>query len=108
MPYGISYQYRRFNYRSNLDIDVTKTTTISFNVAGNVNSSEKPRTSQGSSGMVKNIYYSTPFRSAGFVNDKLVYTTTDSQSDGLNLPFVGDADPFTYYGGGQHIVSTTR
>ena len=100
MPYGISYQYRRFNYRSNLDIDVTKTTTISFNVAGNVNSSEKPRTSQGSSGMVKNIYYSTPFRSAGFVNDKLVYTTTDSQSDGLNLPFVGDADPF--------IVSTTR
>ena len=97
LPYGISYQYRRFNYRSNLDIDVTKTTTISFNVAGNVNSSEKPRTSQGSSGMVKNIYYSTPFRSAGFVNNKLVYTTTDSQSDGLSLPFVGDADPFTYY-----------
>lgn len=100
LPYGISYQYRRFNYRSNLDIDVTKTTTISFNVAGNVNSSEKPRTSQGSSGMVKNIYYSTPFRSAGFVDNKLVYSTTDSQSDGLSLPFVGDADPFTYYGGG--------
>lgn len=108
LPYGISYQYRRFNYRSNLDIDVTKTTTISFNVAGNVNSSEKPRTSQGSSGMVKNIYYSTPFRSAGFVNDKLVYTTTDSQSDGLNLPFVGDADPFTYYGGGAaHSINNS-
>lgn len=108
LPYGVTYQYRRFNYRSNLDIDVTKTTTISFNVAGNVNSSEKPRTSQGSSGMVKNIYYSTPFRSAGFVNNKLVYSTTDSQSDGLSLPFVGDADPFTYYGSGAaHTVNNS-
>lgn len=88
LPYNISYQYRRFNYRSNLDMDVTKTTTLSFNVAGNVNSSDKPRTSQGSSGMVKNIYYATPFKSAGFVNDKLVYTTTDSYDDGMSLPLL--------------------
>ena len=27
LPYNLSYQYNRFNYRSNLDIDVTKTTT---------------------------------------------------------------------------------
>ena len=100
LPYNISYQYRRFNYRSNLDMDVTKTTTISFNVAGNVNTSDKPRTSQGSSGMVKNIYYSTPFRSAGFVDNKLVYSTADTHDDGLKLPFVGDIDPFTYYGSG--------
>lgn len=32
LPYNISYQYRRFNYRSNLDMDVTKTTTISLNI----------------------------------------------------------------------------
>lgn len=105
LPYNISYQYRRFNYRSNLDMDVTKTTTLSFNVAGNVNSSDKPRTSQGSSGMVKNIYYATPFKSAGFVNDKLVYTTTDSYDDGMSLPFTGDIDPFTYYGGGATRTS---
>ena len=38
----------------------------------------------------------------------MVYTTTDSQSDGLNLPFVGDADPFTYYGGGAaHSINNS-
>ena len=105
LPYNISYQYRRFNYRSNLDIDVTKTTMLSFNISGNVNSSDKPRTSQGSSGMVKNIYYSTPFKSAGFVNNKLVYTTAETYDDGLQLPFVGDTDPFSYYGGGSTQTS---
>lgn len=105
LPYNISYQYRRFNYRSNLDIDVTKTTMLSFNISGNVNTSDKPRTSQGSSGMVKNIYYSTPFKSAGFVNDKLVYTTPETYDDGLQLPFVGDTDPFSYYGGGSTQTS---
>ena len=28
LPYNLSYQYRRFNYRTNLDMDVTKTTTL--------------------------------------------------------------------------------
>lgn len=105
LPYNISYQYRRFNYRSNLDMDVTNTTTLSFNISGNVNSSDRPRTSQGSSGMVKNIYYSTPFRSAGFVDDKLVYTTAETYDDGLALPFIGDINPFTYYGGGATQTS---
>ena len=100
LPYKSSYQYNRFNYRSNLDIDVTKTTTLSLNVAGNVNTSQSPKTSQKSSGLIRNIYYATPFRSAGFIDNKLVYSTTEAQSDGLNLPFVGDTDPFTYYGGG--------
>ena len=57
LPYNLSYQYRRFNYRTNLDMDVTKTTTLSFNISGNVNNSDQPRTSQGSSGLIKNMYY---------------------------------------------------
>ena len=32
--YDFGYQYHRFNYRSNLDLKATKTTTLSFNVAG--------------------------------------------------------------------------
>lgn len=61
LPYNLSYQYNRFNYRSNLDIDVTKTTTLSMNIAGNVNNASKPYTGQGSAGMLINMYYSTPF-----------------------------------------------
>ncbi|MFV0586932.1 SusC/RagA family TonB-linked outer membrane protein [Bacteroides reticulotermitis] len=97
LPYKLSYQYRRFNYRSNLDIDVTKTTTLSFNISGNVNNSDRPRTSQGSSGLIKNMYYATPFSSPGIVDGKLVYTTTDYND--LTLPFTGGSG-MAYYGNG--------
>lgn len=98
MPYDYGYQYRRYNYRANLDLKATKTTTISFNVAGNVNNADKPYTGQGSAGMIKNIYYATPFSSPGIVDGKMVYTTTD-YTDGLNLPFLGGSG-MAYYGNG--------
>lgn len=97
LPYKISYQYRRFNYRSNLDIDVTKSTTLSFNIGGNVNNSDKPYTGQGSSGMIKNMFYATPFSSPGLVDGKLVTTATD-YSD-VKLPFTG-SNGMAYYGTG--------
>ncbi len=97
LPYKISYQYRRFNYRSNLDIDVTKSTTLSFNIGGNVNNSDKPYTGQGSSGMIKNMFYATPFSSPGLVDGKLVTTATD-YSD-VKLPFTG-SNGMAYYGAG--------
>ncbi|EFA43373.1 TonB-linked outer membrane protein, SusC/RagA family [Hallella bergensis DSM 17361] len=98
MPYDYGYQYQRFNYRANLDLKATKTTTLSFNVAGNVNNADKPYTGQGSSGMIKNIYYATPFSSPGIVDGKMVYTTTD-YTDGLQLPFTGGTG-MAYYGNG--------
>ncbi|MBR6287265.1 MAG: TonB-dependent receptor [Bacteroidaceae bacterium] len=96
--YDYGYQYQRFNYRANLDLKATPTTTISFNVAGNVNDASKPYTGQGSAGMIKNIYYATPFSSPGIVDGKLIYTTTD-YTDGLNLPFLGGSG-MGYYGNG--------
>ena len=96
--YNYGYQYKRFNYRSNLDLQATKTTTLSFNVAGNVNNADKPYTGMGSSGMIKNIYYATPFSSPGIIDGKMVYTTTD-YTDGLNLPFLGGSG-MSYYGNG--------
>ncbi len=98
MDYNYGYQYHRFNYRANLDLKATKTTTISFNVAGNVNNADKPYTGQGSGGMIKNIYYATPFSSPGIVDGKMVYCTTD-YTDGLNLPFLGGSG-MAYYGNG--------
>lgn len=97
LPYNVSYQYRRFNYRSNLDIDVTKSTLLSFNIGGNVNNSDKPYTGQGSSGMIKNMYYATPFSSPGIVDGKLIGTATDYAD--VQLPFVGGTG-MAYYGTG--------
>ena len=86
--YHFGYQYQRFNFRSNLDIDVTKTTRISFDIAGNVSRQDHPRTGQGATGMLRNVYYCTPFSSPGFVDGKYV-VTTDDYTDGVQLPFVG-------------------
>ncbi len=93
--YNYGYQYNRFNYRTNLDLDVTPTTTISFNVAGNVSNADKPRTGSGSSGMILAMYQATPFSSPGLVDGRYVSTTTD-YTDGLVLPFVGGSG-MTYY-----------
>ncbi len=97
LPYDLSYQYNRFNYRSNLDIDVTKSTTLSMNIAGNVNNAWKPYTGQGSAGMLLEMYYATPFSSPGLINGKRVVTSTDYTD--LRLPFVGGTG-MAYYGGG--------
>ena len=86
--YHYGYQYKRFNFRSNLDLDVTKTTKISFDIAGTVTRQDGPRTGQGSSGMLMGTYYTTPFSSPGFVDGRYVVTTND-YTDGVQLPFVG-------------------
>lgn len=95
--YNNSYSYNRFNYRANLDVDVTKTTTVSMNIAGNVSNAHKPYTGQGASGMIKAMYQATPFSSPGIVDGKLVYTATDY--DDVQLPFTGGSG-MTYYGSG--------
>ena len=96
--YDFGYQYHRFNYRSNLDLKATKTTTLSFNVAGNVSNADKPYTGSGAAGLIKQIYYATPFSSPGIIDNKLVDCTTD-YTDGLKLPFTGGSG-MGYYGKG--------
>ena len=105
-PHHLGYQYNRFNYRANLDLNVTTTTKISFDVSGNVNNADKPRTGQGSTGMIRNIYFSTPFSSPGLVDGKYVTTTTD-YSDGLTLPFTG-VNGLEYYTIGGYIASNVN
>ena len=97
LPYDLSYQYKRFNYRTNLDLDVTKSTILSLNLAGNVNNAWKPYTGQGSAGMLLEMYYATPFSSPGLVDGKLVTTSTDYTD--VRLPFTG-GNGMAYYGNG--------
>ncbi len=75
--YHFGYGYNRFNYRANLDLDVTSSTTVSFNIAGNVSNADKPNIgSEGSSGVIRRMYAATPFSSPGIVDGKMVATTT--------------------------------
>ncbi len=107
LPYHLSYQYNRFNYRANVDMDVTKTTLISFDVSGNIDNKSLPNNSNGTAGVVRYIYYSAPFSSPGIVDDKVIYTTTDQYSDGLALPFTGGTG-FTYRNGNAKQSSNNR
>ena len=82
------YQYNRFNYRANLDLDVTKTTKISFNLAGMTSNAHKPLTSGNSSDLIRTMYQATPFSSPGIIDGHYIMTTTD-YTDGLRLPYTG-------------------
>ena len=105
--YDYGYQYERFNYRTNLDIDVTKTTKVSFNIAGKVDKSAKPHTGQGSDQMIREMYWSSPFSSPGFVDDKYIVTSTSDADNYVDeilkpqgetvgvLPF-GTSTPMAY------------
>lgn len=105
LPYNLDYSYQRFNYRSNLDFTVTKSTTLQINLSGNVDNSDKPHTSQGASGMIKNMYYATPFSSPGIIDGRYIVTATD-YSD-LQLPFTGGTG-MAYYGTGTNHQSNNK
>jgi len=105
-PYSFGYGYQRFNYRSNLDIDVTKTTRLSFNISGKVDDSSKPHSGQSSDQLVKEVYWATPFSSPGFVDGKYIvnsnetsdnYTTIEGDDPKTIpiLPFIGGT-PMAY------------
>ncbi|MDE6857030.1 MAG: SusC/RagA family TonB-linked outer membrane protein, partial [Muribaculaceae bacterium] len=118
--FAFDYRYNRFNYRSNLDINVTPTTTVTVNVAGKIDNSAKPRTGQGASGMVKAIYAATPFSSAGF-DDQGRYIGTNTDADynieydaegnphSVTLPFIGSSPMtyVTYQPGAYHNTANT-
>ena len=82
-PYDYGYQYQRFNYRTNLDINVTKTTLVSFNISGKVDESRKPHTGQSSDQMIREMYWASPFSSPGFVDGRYIVTST-AESDNIN------------------------
>lgn len=99
--YDNDYRYKRFNYRANIDLDITPTTTLSANLSGIVDAAKKPYTGQGSSGMIKAMYYATPFSSPGIVDGRYIINTitTSDNLDGQLLPFVGGTG-MNYYGSG--------
>lgn len=102
--YDCGYDYKRFNYRANLDIKASKTTKISLNASGKVDNVSRPYSGGGSSStMIKNMYYSTPFSSPGIIDGKYITTVANdyySDDPTKNLPFTGVTALTGYYGNG--------
>lgn len=106
LDYDFNFKYKRFNYRANLDYDVTKTTTLSLNIGGRVDIKQTPISKEDGNQLFRTIYNTTPFSSPGVIDGRYVQSTTDVDADGNSLPFVGMDGLSAFYGKGYSNVNT--
>lgn len=99
--YNSNFRYNRYNYRVNLDIDVTKTTSMKINLGGRINNKRSPNYEGGSNitHLFRDIYWATPFSGAGIIDGKWV---TPDEKKIATLP--GDLKDglYPYYGKGYN------
>lgn len=96
------FKYNRYNYRINMDIDVTKTTVMKINLGGRLSDQRQPNYNNGTYTNIEylfsNIYTAVPFSGAGIVDgkwitaDQATFPGMGALNDGLN----------TYYGKGYN------
>ena len=95
-----NFDYKRYNYRANLDFDVSKTTLLSVNIGGRLENKRTPESGQDQNQLFRQLYWAVPFASAGIVDGKYIKTNPDyvpsPGADGLN----------SYYGKGFRSTST--
>lgn len=96
---NLGYKYNRYNYRANLDLDLSKSTTLKIGIGGIVGNRIEPT---NNSSMWKNINWSQPFASAGIIDGHVVTTSPRYQD-------IKMSDPISqYYGRGySNSVSNT-
>ena len=97
--YDGNFKYNRYNYRMNLDINLTKTTAMKINLGGRVNDKRQPNY-EGSSDikyLFRDIYWATPFSGSGIVDGKWVTVDTKKIS---KLPGDSRDGLYPYYGRG--------
>lgn len=71
LPYDNNYKYNRYNYRANVDFDLTKSTKLKINVGGNLGKSQEPRSTENIAwGWTAVNVWSLPMIGPGLVNGK--------------------------------------
>lgn len=98
------FKYNRYNYRINMDISVTKTTSVRINLGGYLNDRQEPNYNNGTYTNVRylfrDVYSAVPFAGSGIVDGKWAITNRNlfsigNYADGLN----------TYYGKGYNNLT---
>lgn len=103
--YNNNYQYTRYNYRSNLDINLTKTTELKLGLGGLVGVRQEPkdRLDEWGEDLFKKLDESLPFSSPGLVDGKLL------QLPSSRFPgFTSLANGFSSYYGTGYVGKTTN
>lgn len=95
------FNYNRYNYRINMDINVTKSTTVKVNLGGYLNNKQEPNYNNGTytniEYLFRDIYTAVPFAGSGIVDGKWIVSdrrlfSVGNYSDALN----------SYYGKGYN------
>lgn len=84
-----NFRYNRYNYRANLDFDLTKSTLLSVNLGGRVEDKNTPNSTEDGEQLFRHLYWAAPFAGAGIVNGKWIksnpdYIGTTDVTDGLS------------------------
>lgn len=97
--YDTNFSYKRYNYRANLDFDLTKSTILSTNVSGRIENKNSPEGLKNDE-IFRQIYWATPFSGAGIVDGKRILTNDEY----VNKPGVDALK--SYYGRGYNSKTT--
>lgn len=97
--YNGNFYFKRYNYRTNLDIDFTSTTTMKINLGGRIEIRNQPRVDDQTQ-LFRYIYWATPIAGAGIIDGKWI--TRNS----LYIPVNSTDGLSSYYGKG--FDNTTR
>lgn len=95
-----NFNYDRYNYRANLDFDVTKTTLLSVNIGGRIETKRTPESDEDQNQLFRKLYWAVPFAGAGVVDGKRVITNSDL------IPRPGTDGLASYYGKGFRTKTT--
>jgi TonB-linked SusC/RagA family outer membrane protein len=71
--YNSNYAYNRYNYRANVDINITKTTKLGLTIGGRTENRNKPN-EQVAESPFRYFFASPPFSSAGIIDGKRIVT----------------------------------
>ncbi|MCD6355541.1 MAG: SusC/RagA family TonB-linked outer membrane protein, partial [Prolixibacteraceae bacterium] len=90
--YNDNFKFDRYNYRSNIDIDVTPTTLMKVTIGGRTEIRNQPQEDQ----MWKEANWAQPFAGSGIVDGKWVSTSQDNVNIEMKDPLRG------FYGKGYN------
>lgn len=80
--YNNNYRYDRYNYRANIDANLSRTTIMKLGIGGNLNKTQEPRSVVSDTGHDQNPWviaqiWSHPFAGPGFINGVRTRVPTD-------------------------------
>ncbi len=89
--YKSNFDYRRYNYRANIDYFIAKDSKLTLNIGGRVQDTNQPNASNSQNEIFRFIYRAAPFAGAGLVDGRRIVSNPELQGlitgslDGLDV-----------------------